>query len=287
MIVTCATVVAALAAAGAGETLVLRGPCGGIAITDVIKAAPVTIDARGAEVRGLSLVRSGGVRWLGGSLSAPGGVGAKGPAGYALLVRDSRDISFDGVRMTDAMRGAVVDRSRRIAFANARFSGLRSDGMNIVASSDVTVRDSVFADFRPNPTQCALPGQVTPGMSRRDCVAAGGAWTDGDHPDAIQTWGGGSNYVFTGNSISGPVQGIGNFGPRNDPPPTNVVIERNVIRVSTPHGITMPGCVDCRISGNTLARADGARFKVVIRAEGSAVCGNAVADGGAGVAGCR
>lgn len=230
---------------------------------------PVTIDASGSVVRGLRLVNVTGVTWRGGSIEAPEGRNGKGPPVYGVDMRKSHGVIFEGVTFTNALRGLVAADSRGLTVRNSRFTGLRSDGINIAGTSDVLIEGSSFTDFTP----------VKPRGSKED-----GTWKDGDHPDAIQMWATKDNRVNTdivirGNVIDGDTQGINTFGPRGDGY-ERIIVENNRVRVRYPSAISIKDCSDCRVRFNKVDSVPGSKYKAgarLLRSTGS-FCGNTITD---------
>ena len=226
---------------------------------------PVTIDAGNAEVAGVRIMDSSGIVWRGGIITAPGGRDARTPAGYAVNVRRSQNIGFDGGTMTGALRGMVFANSRGLSVRNVNFTRLRSDGIDMAGVRDVRIENNRFSDFAP----------IKATGSKTD-----GTWKDGDHPDAIQFWTTSvtpknSDIVIRGNRIEGITQGINFFGPVREGN-SRVTIENNDLRVSYPPAITLYSCTDCRIRFNTARPFGASKHKANIRTENSTaeMCGN-------------
>lgn len=271
---TCASLAAALANAGGGETVTLQGNCPTITIARSF-ARPVTIDAAKARVNGLVLT-GGNIRWRGGTLSAPGGMDAKGPAGYAVLIRGARGIQFERAVVTGAKKGMVIDRSSGITVDRVEFTRLREDGIIASQTAGLTVINSTFADFLPRPSRCTSPaGVVATAVARRDCR---GTWIDGNHADAVQLRDGVTDARIAGNTVRGPIQGITQMDTRGDAPLARVVVEDNRIETSAYHQITLTECADCAIRRNIVRRERGWDKRAVIRPGKARRCGNDVQD---------
>jgi hypothetical protein len=253
-----------------GVTVTLpAGEQGPFAIQNQRFDPPVTIDARAATVRGVRIWNSSGIVWRGGTLVADKGLEGRGFDGYAVDIRASNRLRFEGVTFTRGLRGMVVGDSRGVTVHRGTFTGLGSDGINLAGSSDVLIEQCRFADFSPRkPTG----------------DKAAGAWKDGDHPDAIQLWTTKTNprmtdIVIRDNIIEGDTQGINSFGPRGEGY-ARIRVTGNRLNINYPAAISLVGCDDCTVTGNTAAKLPTSQFKANIRLTESTgrFCGNALAD---------
>lgn len=228
---------------------------------------PVTIDATGAVVRGLDIHNAGGIIWRGGTIEAPKGRGdadtsasgrGRGPAYHAAMVKSSRDISFENVTFTNAKIGMASARSNGLIIRDSRFTGMRSDGINSVGSSNVLIERNIFTDTRPIPSTGSK---------------ADGSWVDGDHCDAIQIWAPpdvpvATDIIIRDNIIEGPTQGINTFGPHGDGY-QRIIVENNQINTSYAAGISVMNCTDCRVRYNKLWPNEKARHRINLRTDNS------------------
>lgn len=226
---------------------------------------PVTINAGTTVINGLRIWDSRGIIWRGGIIKAPAGRDGHGPTVYGADIRKSDGLTFDGTTFTEALRGAVVADSNNITVRNARFTGLRSDGINLAGNNNVLIENNRFDDFTP----------VKPTGTK-----AGGDWKDGDHPDAIQLWNtptthSGTNIVIRGNVIDGDTQGINFFGKRYDGY-SRVTVENNDIRITYPAAISVFQCDECTVRNNKVASVPGSKFRANVRFEDTKgeMCGN-------------
>lgn len=271
---TCASLAAVLASARGGETIALRGNCPTITIARAF-ARPVTIDAGKAQVSGLVL-SGANIRWSGGTLSAPGGLDGKGPAGYAVLIRGGRNIRVERAVVTYAKKGMVIDKARSVTIDRVKFTRLREDGIIASETAGLTVTNSSFSDSMPRPTRCTSPaGVVATAVPRRDCT---GVWIDGNHPDAVQMRNGVTDVRIAGNIVRGPTQGITQMDTTGDAPLARVVIEDNDIATSNFHQITLTDCDECIIRRNVVRRERGWDRRAVIRPGKAVRCGNDAQD---------
>lgn len=253
-----------------GATVKLpAGQAGPFAIVNQRFDPPVTIDASAATVRGLRVWNSSGIIWRGGTVFADGGPDGKSFNGYAVDIRASKRVRFDDVTFTGGLRGLVAAESRGITVNRGHFTGLRSDGINIAGTSDVLIEASRFENFTPK----------KPTGNKAD-----GSWKDGDHPDAIQIWTTRANPRMTDitvrdNIIEGDTQGINTFGPRGDGY-ARIRVTGNRLRINYPAAISLVGCDDCTVTGNSAAKLPTARFKANVRLVESTgrFCGNVISD---------
>lgn len=273
---TCASLAAVLASAHGGETVALRGTCPTITIARAF-VRPVTIDASKARISGLVL-SGANIRWSGGTLSAPGGMDGKGPAGYAVLIRGGRNIHVERAVVTLAKKGMVIDQARSVTVDRVEFTGLREDGIIASQTTGLTVTNSSFADSLPRPTRCTSPaGVVSTAVPRRDCA---GVWIDGNHADAVQMRDGVVDARIANNTVRGPTQGITQMDTTGDAPLKRVIIENNRIETSAYHQITLTECTDCAIRRNTVRSERGWDKRAVIRPGQALRCGNDTVDEG-------
>lgn len=259
-------IVAALSGLQPGATVRLSpGPHEKIVIKDRQFDPPVTIDARGATVKGLEINNSSGIVWRGGTIEAPYGRGdedishrGKGPGFYASNVARSRDITFDDVTFTNARNGMVAGRNNGLTVRNSRFEGLRSDGIDSVGNSNVLIENNRFYNARPIPSTGSK---------------ADGTFIDGDHADAIQIWAPkdvpvSTDITIRNNVIEGRTMGINTFGPWGEGY-RRIIVENNTIDISYPPGISVMHCTDCRVRYNRLTPNSEAKHKVNLRTDKS------------------
>lgn len=267
--------VAVLAGLDAGKTVRLPpGDHDRIVIRDRHFDPPVTIDARGATIKGLMIESSSGIIWRGGTIVAPKGRGDEdpasrgtGPSHNAAIVGRSEAIVFDDVTFADAKIGLLAGRTRDLTVRNSRFRALRSDGIDSVGNSQVLIENNEFSDTRPIPR---IGKKGEPGF------------VDGDHPDAIQIWAPAdvplaTDITIRNNRIEGSTQGINTFGPRGDGY-QRIVIENNTLLIRYAAGIFISDCSDCRVRFNRLEPNPEALNVIDMRIDASTgqFCGNQI-----------
>lgn len=275
---TCATIAAALASAKGGETITLRGECG---VVKVAKAfpddAPLTIDATGSTLSLEVTNKARNIILRGGTLRATGGTTGVAMAGYGALIRGAR-ITFEGVGVTASKKGIVTDQASAVSVLNSRFYGLGDDGIIANLTAGLDVRGNTFVDFRPTPTTCTTPTSVVRGLSSRACIAQGGTWRDGSHPDAVQMRNAVTDATIADNVVFADIQGFAQMDSKGDLPLQRITIARNRVTAGG-HHITLGGnCVDCRIEANVVARYRADGYKAVVRPGSARRCGNVVQD---------
>jgi hypothetical protein len=116
-------------------------------------------------------------------------------------------------------------------------------------------------------------------LSSRDCVAKGGAWADGYHPDALQLMNGVKRAVVRFNYVFGDTQGLTQMDTAGQAPLEDILIADNEVWASV-HHITLggQGCIGCRIERNKVRRWSPTGWKAVIRSGPARRCGNDVQD---------
>lgn len=275
---TCATIAAAIANAGGGETINLRGECG---VVKVAKAfpddAPLTIDATGSTLSLEVTNKACNIVLRGGTLRATGGPTGVAMAGYGALIRGAR-ITFDGVGVTASRKGIVTDQASAVSILNSRFYATGEDGIIASRTAGLVVQGNTFVDFRPTPTTCTTVSGVLRGLSSRDCKAQGGAWKDGGHPDAVQMRNAVTDATIADNVVFSDIQGFAQMDTKGDLPLQRVRIMRNHV-IASGHHITLGvNCADCSIERNTVGRYRADGYKAVIRPGSARRCGNMAQD---------
>jgi nitrous oxidase accessory protein NosD len=162
------TLKARLEAAKGGETIRLApGDYGVVTFPRRVYSPEITLDARAATFTGLVLMKGGGVTVKGGTVVGPGG------RSYGISIRGADNVRIEGMRITGAHRGVVVNESQNIALVDNELTGLISDGIDVALSSKVLVQRNRCHDFSPNLAVFDANGKKI---------------RDGDHPDCIQAW---------------------------------------------------------------------------------------------------
>ena len=262
---------ATLAGLSPGATVVLPpGDHEFISITKARFDPPVVIDARKAKVKGVRLHDVEGVIWRGGTISAPNGSDGHGPPVYGVDARRVKNVRFEGITFTNALRAIVFNDSDDIVLKNNHFTGLRSDGINMAGVTGVLIENNRFDNFTPKkPT----------GDKKL------GTYQDGDHPDAVQIWTSptrpyGADITIRDNVVEGDTQGLTFFGPAREGY-KRVAMVNNMVKVNYPAGMQITTCTDCRVTGNDISAVPGARWKANLRldkSEPGLFCGNKVRD---------
>ena len=272
------TLVARLKSARGGETIRLApGYYGVVTFPRETHTPAITIDAAGATFVGLVMMNTGGVTVRGGNVVGPGG------RSYGISIRGSDGVRIEGMRISGAHRGIVVNESSNVALVDNQLTGLVSDGINIALSNKVLVQRNSCRDFSPN-------------LAVFD--AAGKKLRDGDHPDCIQAWSRPtrppvSDVQVLDNVAEGPMQGIffGNHV-RNgvdDGGFDRVVIRGNRLKVAM-NAIVLGNARDSVVQDNQVDQWSGVLFStrpnfrmrsgIRITGDRTRACGNRVTTGG-------
>jgi Right handed beta helix region len=271
---TCATIAAMLASAQGGEAITLKGNCGTIMVARQY-AREVTINGAGSSVAGL-VVSGGNIRWRGGKFSAKHGPHGAAGNGYGVLIhKGAANVHLEGVTITAAKKGIVIDMARNVSIVDSRFVALGEDGMIVSRVNGLTVARNQFGQTIGRPTECVVNGNTQLALAKRNCA---GVWKDGYHPDALQMRNGVVNARISGNLVEGRTQGITQMDTNGDVPLERVVIENNIVRTDNYHHITLGKCIGCRITNNRVQRAAGSQIKAIIRPGMATRCGNYAQD---------
>lgn len=220
--------------------------------------APVTLRANGSTIESIVIRDSSNIVIEGGTVR--GGANVR----YAIHVDGSRAVTVRGMTVTGAVRGMVINRSESVGVYQNKFTGLRTDGVNIAESRKIVVEGNSCTNFNP----------IMPVYD-----ATGKLVKDGDHPDCIQAWSRAttapvSDVIVRGNSMTGYMQGIffGNAGTHGGF--DRITIQNNYLNISMPNGIYVSDgrVVDIRfnevrtISGSRLKSGYGSWVKATIKA---------------------
>lgn len=269
-----ATLDARLRQAHDGEVITLApGDYGLVTVPQRSHAKPVVLDAAKATFSGIVIRKADGIAIRGGTVVAPGG------KSYGIAIDRASHVTIDGMKITGAHRGVVVNMSSDIALTNNQLTGLISDGIDIALSRRMVVSGNSCRDF--NPIWAVYD-------------AAGKRLRDGDHPDCIQAWSRptappSADIVVTGNDIEVTGQGIffGNHV-RNgvdDGGFDRIRIENNKVRVGLPRGITLGNGRDSVVRNNDVSTIPGSvlpnngrpvHANIEVTGTGNLVCGNRV-----------
>ncbi|MFC3441144.1 hypothetical protein ACFOKF_08030 [Sphingobium rhizovicinum] len=211
---------------------------------------PITIDATDATLT-LSMVQSGGVVVRGGTFAGALGTGGEG---YAIQLRQSHHVIFNGPNIQSSIRGLVIDRSTDIRVTRATITGMRIDGINIAASQRITITDSSCSNF--------------------DSGEA--------HPDCIQMWsrpdrGITQDVTLLRNRSIGKMQGFTGFNHVrngvNDGGFDRITIKDSFVASDKwPRGIFLGDCRNCVVSGNRAETLTGARWMETIEVQNCTAC---------------
>jgi hypothetical protein len=270
---TCATISTILLNSPIMTDITLTGDCPTITITRIY-TPPITVNASNAMVRGLRIVGGGGVTWRGGVLQSQGGENATGASGYGALIKNAQDVTIDGVKFINNKKALVVDKSINFTVRNSRFE-VGEDAVIANGGANLNFLKNTVVQVSSKPTQCMQPGELLYGLSRRDCEAKQGVWTDGWHQDAFQFRDGIKGLTIVGNVVRNTKQGIGQMDAKTDAPVSDVLIEDNDIEITGLHSITMGVATNVRISNNRVRQMTGKRT-VIRPGVGAVVCGNNV-----------
>ena len=295
-VVTCAALALALANPASSGTFTLGEDCKpglryGVVAPGITVAAQfektVVVEAGTHLIHGLEVVNGGNLVWRGGRIQSPAGTpdrGSEGPRFYGVRLVNARDVTLEGIHLSNSRKAVVVTRSAGVTLTKSRCVGLMEDCMIVSDSRTVRFTNNVIGPLSRYRPLCDVRGKITEGVRRAVCEKESGTWTDGWHSDVLQLRNGVIDVVASGNRINTTGQGLTQMGNSRDRPLANVRFENNVI-ASGRHGLTLGDCNDCRITGNRLTTAVPG-WRSVIRPGQALACGNIVPDGGPGEGKC-
>ena len=264
-VIPCSELPAFFRTAPAGATVKITGSCTNMELAN--RSLPINIIAGSskgpsATITSLRLIRVQNLNWTGGVIEAIAGLETTNNWQHqrGLSVDFSENIRFSDVHFRRALRAATFARSRNVAVVNSRFTEIRADGINLAEVSGAILDGNHFSDFRPSWSTCWRDGEQigTSPINKASCVALGGTWRDGDHPDCIQMWNFerakplqdilvARNTIFTpGNNNCQALTTHGTWSAER------VRFLDNVVRTDSAHGIAVSNCVDCEIRGNRI-----------------------------------
>lgn len=255
VMVTPATINTVLATARPGAVIRLApGNYGTVSIRKRNWSKPITLEGGKARLT-LNVTESSGLIVRGGTFV---GNAAKTNSGgdYALILRSSKNVLLEGIRVSDSTLGIAIMTSNHIRITRAEIVGMLADGIDIASSQHVTINDSSCTNFR---TQI---GQAL-------------------HPDCIQMWsspkeGVTQDITIERNRAIGPMQGITGFNHvRNgtdDGGFDRIVIRDNYVANIYPHGVYINACRNCTITGNAVETLPGSRWRTWVRAPDCVNC---------------
>ena len=252
-VATPATFADLLDRAAPGDTIQLAaGSYDAIQLKDRHWSPPVTVDATAARLRGLRLSNVSGLTWHGGTFDG-GDVERNG-----INVNVGDHLIVDGATFSHFVRNGVgLGTVSDARLTNNRFTDMGSDGIDIALSRRIVVDHNHCTDFHPTP---------------------------GAHPDCVQLWSRPTqpptaDITITDNEAIGDMQGFTAFngvhpdatGARvGDGGFDRIIVERNVARVSTYHGVTIDDCRHCIVRHNhaeSLPNAVSPRVRAWIRVD--------------------
>lgn len=243
-IATPANVQAVIGAAKPGDTIKLAaGAYPRIVIKGKTFAPPITLDPSAANMTQLTIDSSSGINVLGGGVS-----GAKGVSylGYGFYVLNSSHVTLRAPKISNGVRGIVIDRSTYIDVLDPLMTGLSVDGINIVASQYVNI------------TNASCQGFVT-GLAHPDCVQM---WSvAGQKPVAYVK-------IIGTKMDSKNTQGVTGFDHAGQGGFDYIVIQGSDILTSYPNAIAINNCRNCVVTDNVARTMPGSKYKASIRASG-------------------
>ena len=259
---TPATVDAVLAAARPGAAIRLApGEYPAIELREKHWSPPVTVDATDARLTVVGLRDVSGLSWHGGTFD--GGDTLKGGFG----VNGGDHLVIDGLTMRHYLRNGIgVGMASDVRITNSRFTDMGSDGIDVALSHHVVIDHNHCSDTHPTP---------------------------GAHPDCVQLWSRPgvpptADITITNNEAVGNTQGFTGFNHvRNgvdDGGFDRIVVENNVARVGSYHGVTLMDCRKCVVRNNRAETIPNPAFPKlrawikVVRGTDTVACGNVAKD---------
>ena len=274
---TSATFKSVFASAKAGDTIVMSGSFGRLAIADRSFATTVTLDARKATFTNtFSLSKITGVKILGGKYgsstkAAPVGLGIYG--GSNITVSGATFVGNGG-----KSHGLDVNGTRNITVSSSTFTGLYL-GVGLIGVTGGKLLSNKSIRASSDGFNVADSHNVL--VSKNSC--SGTKITAGAHPDCVQLWSVAghtpqSDIEISDNVATGATQGFTSFN-GSAGGGDRLLILRNRVDTSYPQGIACYGCRNSVISGNVLTTLPGSKYRTSMNIVGGAdntVSGNTI-----------
>lgn len=299
---TSANLIAQLAAAKPGDTVVATGDLGTPTLANYSRSPAVTLDMRQASMMSGVLKQVTGLHVLGGKFTPKGQVTVKSAGalvyGYSLMCADCTDVAIAGAAFVGPESaqpglpyvpgdgyGFQVVRGAKISVTGSTFAGFKV-GLTLGAVDGFTVDHNDFAHMRADGLDVAQSWHGT--ITYNDCHET--RIVGAEHPDCIQLWSRPdlaptSDILIAHNNASGPTQGFSGFNHVRLQPPgfktwngpaltvatdlddggfDRITAEDNELWISAPEGIGLVNCRDCIVRNNHVHSLTGALYQAQI-----------------------
>ena len=259
--------------AQSGDTINLSGSFGATWLMNRTFAARLTINATNAVFTDtLTIDKVTGMTIIGGKFGSPtepmrstrtvivqnsngvklqsqtfigNGKVAFGAASQGVMVRYSNNVQVSAGTFSNFLVGLAIISSTNIKADSSRFSGMTSDGINII--------DSRFVTATANTCSASIPAP-------------------GAHPDCIQLWSIAGNPVQSDiallrNIANGATQGFTSFN-ADDGGGLRISMIGNIVTTSFPQGVACYNCSNSIFSDNILKTVPGSLYQTSINIVG-------------------
>lgn len=266
---TASTIGAVFAAAGSGDTIVLRGTFGATKLANKTVDVPIYIDARRATfTNSLNLTNVNGLNVLGGTFDVSSGTSRYGKG---VIAYGGSNISFNKSTFIGATNqgGITFKKTTGIKVSNATFVNFWA-AIDLISVSDATVSKIKVTKAWSDGVRISDSHFVS--VSNSSC--SDGATGPGMHPDCVQLWSikgnpPQSDISITNNTAEGPTQGFTSFNGA-DGGGIRITIKNNRVNTSYSQGIACYSCYDSIISYNKVTTIPGSPHMTNINVIGGA-----------------
>ena len=267
-----------LADAGPGDTITLApGDYGVLRLVDRSWPTPVVLKAEAARFGGMLFKNVDGLTIDGATVVANGDIKS-----HSLVMRFSKHITLQDIKVSNARVAVDVDRSDDISMVGVTISNMINDGVDIAMSHRVSIDHLSCSDWHPIARQFDAAGNLTKDAPHPDCVEA---WSRPQYPPV-------SDVTITNTTVDGPMQGLSFFSHvRNgvdDGGFDRIILKGNRVRTSLPNGISLVSGRNSVIRDNDVSTIPGSvlqrngrpvRTDIKIKeGSGNLICGNRVVD---------
>ena len=264
---TAANLVSIFNTAQGGDTIVVSGSIGSVALQGRSFLSTVTIDATLASFSDTVTIKDvSRLKVIGGTF---GSLTQDTRAGRAVAIYRGRNITFSKSSFIGNGTGVGLSTSgtTNVLVASSIFKGMKT-GIGIGSSSRVKLNSNRFNAMTSDGINIADSHFVTASGNR----CSGTVASENAHPDCIQLWSVFGNPVQSDiallrNNVHGATQGLTSFNSQ-DGGGLRISMIGNTINTSYPQGIACYECSDSTFTDNFLTTLPGSRWRTEMRIVG-------------------